>query len=441
MDYFIAWHQSRIRKPLIIRGARQIGKSYLVRLFSRQQKLTLIEINFEKNTTVIALFKTWTAAQIVSWIEAEYKINLKEKNHLVFFDEIQLIPHLIKELRYFKEDFGHIAVVAAGSLLEFAFSDAEFSVPVGRIEFLHMYPMTFEEFLIATEEKKLLEAYASFSGKKPIDPALHPIFQKKFKIYSFLGGMPEVLSLYCQQHQDLLETSKALSSINQTFEQDFHKYRRKIAFEIMLKVFHRIPLMVGKKIKYNEIDRDQRSLIVYQAITLLNQAKVVHKISAVSGNGLPLRAEVKDKYFKAIYLDVGLYQSILGLRWHEIENIQDLNLINQGALSEQIVGQELLASGEHYAPSELYYWFREAVSSNAELDYLISVGENILPIEVKSGARGKLKSLNLYCQEKKPKVAIRLYAENFKIHKRAFAETTLLDIPLYLAGKIRSLKL
>jgi predicted AAA+ superfamily ATPase len=435
--YLETWLHSKSRKPLIVRGARQIGKSYTVREFAKNSKLKLVEINFEKDSRTREIFLTKNAAQILRWIELEHNINLQTESVLIFFDEIQEAPNLLQELRYFKEDFPSVPIIAAGSLLEFVFGKKDFSVPVGRVEFFFMGPMNFEEFLIELGNEKLLSFYQSWNLKVPIPIEYHEQFENLFKVYSFLGGMPEVLKTYFQDRTNILDVVKIQASIIQTYEQDFYKYHKKFDHGVISKVFYRLANNLGRKIKYSEIDDTKRASEVADVVNLLVAARVFNKVYATSAMGIPLKSQIKDKFYKCYYLDIGLYNSILNLKWHEFESISNVQLINNGLVAESLVAQEILSQQEFFRPSELYYWFRDKAGTNAEVDFVYSCGEKIIPIEVKAGASGKLKSLKYFVEENKLNIAIRFYSGEFLVQKKFSDNNAVLyNLPLYLAGRL-----
>lgn len=393
------WQRQKEPKPLIIRGARQVGKSYAVRELGEAHFKNLVTINFEKQTSLNEIFAgDLDIKNIIARLELVLGTRIFPHDTLLFFDEIQRCPRAILALRYFKEDAPEYRVIAAGSLLDFALS--EISFPVGRVSWLTLHPMTFLEFLWALGK----DALAELIQEEPhaLDNAVHQKLLGLVKNFGIVGGMPEVVQDYgntgsllkCQNgHRDLIDT----------YKQDFPKYASKARYPQMLKVIEQIPKYVGQQIKYTSLDRDSRAQEVKEAILLLERAQIIHRVSATSGQGLPLGAEASTKIFKEIFLDIGLMQTLCGIDWQSIPESNDFIVINNGALAEQFVGQEILALQKNV--NDLFYWHRNERSSQAEVDFVFAHKGFATPIEVKSSARGHLKSLQLFCDHYKPKQA------------------------------------
>jgi predicted AAA+ superfamily ATPase len=321
-------------------------------------------------------------------------------------DEIQAVPEILPYLRYFYEKRPDLYVIAAGSLLEFLLSEHDFSMPVGRIEYFHLGPMTFEEFLLALDRQRLVSFLSDIHPQNSIPESIHTQLLDYLKLFWVVGGMPAAVAVY-RETKSLKRSGKEQSIIVQTYEDDFAKYRKRIYPQRIRKVFYRIPVLVGKKLKYVHLDPEERSRDLSDTLDLLEMARVIYRVHHSSGNGVPLGAEMKARDFKPLFLDVGLMSRSLGLSLSAFETKKDLTLVNNGAIAEQFIGQHLLYQNLSYEKPELYYWNREKRNSSAEVDYLTVVQNQIIPIEVKAGSSGALKSLQLFLAEKRRPMGLR----------------------------------
>lgn len=400
------WFGKSNRKPLVIRGARQVGKSTLVRLFAEQQYLQLAEVNLERYSDLEGIFSHKDPASIIDVLEALPNMNSISLDSLLFLDEIQAVPEAIPALRYFHEDMSQLPVVAAGSLLEFALSEHQFSMPVGRVEYLHMGPMTFTEFLQALGELKLASIIETFELGDEINPVIHNRMLDLLRTYFFVGGMPEAVSTYAHSRR-LKDVSEVHNSIIETYREDFPKYIGSRNLARIQGVFNFAARNVGKKVKYSQFSNQDKSATIKADIELLSMARVLSKVVHSHCSGLPLQADMEEKVYKLIFLDVGLMNAIGGLGWNTISRIADTVLINEGVVAEQFIGQHLLDMLSNSPNRELNYWLREGRSSNAEVDYVVAINGKIVPIEIKAGATGSLKSLHQFVGEKDVSFAIR----------------------------------
>ena len=447
--YLNNWLSSPNRKPLVIRGARQVGKTHSVRELAQRGGYQLVEINLDLEATLHTLFAL-EPKRFLSELSAIKGIDLNNQTSLLFIDEIQAYPKALATLRYFKELLPELPVIAAGSLLDFALSEFEFSMPVGRVEFLYMYPLTFSEFIRAVESVPLAEAWATTKLDQPLSEALHIKFLEALRTEYFVGGMPEVVAKYISTHS-ILEVQKTQAALVQTFESDFAKYGSRIQLNLLRQVFRKLPALVGKKIKYVTLSRDHRAAQVKAVLELLRLAGLCHLVYRTAANGIPLGAEADENHYKAIFLDVGLMHHILGLRIHDSTSFTSLEMlatVMEGAVAEQFVGQEFMAHHAHFEKKQLYYWHREAKNSNAEVDYLDSWGERVVPCEVKAGGRSTLKSLQVFLSEREVDVAYRLWINNVvqettKVTAAHEVNDTfqkqsvrLSSFPLYCAGRL-----
>jgi len=436
------WQSRFNRKPLIIRGARQVGKTYLVREFAASEFDNLVEINFDLTPEKAELFASRDVEQIIKLIEVDLHIDIVSGKTLLFLDEIQNASQIIPLLRYFYELKPDLHVIAAGSLLEFVLHDHTFSMPVGRIEYMFMGPMSFQEFLIACNMDKLVDYIHNYDLNDLIPLPLHNKLLDLLKVYCLIGGMPAVVSAYLKDENSRFAAIEQ-RSILQTYRNDFTKYQEKINAQLLGRVFARIPHLVGSKLKYVNIDRNEKAKSIADCINMVQMARVAYCVTHSAGNGIPLGAESNNKVQKLLFLDVGLLSCALGLKATDISLAQDLTLINSGAVAEQFAGQHLLHQHESYVQPELYYWNREKRGSSAEVDYLYANGAKVVPVEIKAGKTGSLKSLQVFVAEKEPSVAVRFNTDkpsrctmNSTIATKHPASVDLLSLPLYLIGEI-----
>lgn len=432
------WFNKSNRKPLVLRGARQVGKSTLVREFARKRKKNLIEINLERHLFLDDIFKTLDMEAALRELEALSGIPISAPDTILFLDEIQSTPHALQLLRYFFEEKKELPVIAAGSLLEFTLSDHTFSMPVGRIEYMHLGPMTFSEF-IAAVEPSLTRYIEKFSIRSPLPVTAHEKLKKRQRDYVLIGGMPEAVQVWCQTGfiKDVADIHR---SITETYQDDFSKYARSVQLALLQRIFRTIPRIVGKKIKYSNISREHPSRNIKDALELLSKAKICHRVYHSHCSGLPLNADIKETVYKLLFMDIGMMNHICGNDWTFLQSFPDHELVNEGAIAEQFIGQHLLST--HTSSPSLNYWVRQAKTSNAEVDYVISHGPLILPVEVKSGKSGSLKSLHQFVTEKTTPLAVRFDLNPPSIqnvsHKTSTRNGTesanykLLSLPLYL---------
>jgi predicted AAA+ superfamily ATPase len=423
---------SRQRKPLIIRGARQVGKSYLVRDFIRRSGLDLLELNLERDRDIAKLFRPADAKTFRRVLEAHFRHPIGERT-ILFLDEIQAAPEVFSRLRYLHEDLPDLPVLAAGSLLEFALSELEYSVPVGRVEYLHLGPMGFEEFILARGDEVLIELLRSWKpGDADAQAALEPFHDRLLEAvrdFGWVGGMPEPVSHYAQD-KDLLAVERAHRSTLDSFREDFAKYRKRVSIERLQGLFARIPAQLGRKWVHARVEPGARAEAVNSALSALCAARVAHRIYHSSGNGVPLAAERKERSFKVLFLDVGLAGAQLGLRITDIAEADALFRINEGALAEQWIGQHLLDARPTYVAPDLYYWAREKTGAEAEVDYLWAQGAQVVPVEVKAGKGGKLRSLQVFMGEKKSRIGVRFSTMLPSL------EGKVLHLPFYLVEEL-----
>ncbi len=388
-----AWKVAATRCPLILRGARQVGKSAAVNNLGNDFE-SFVTFDFELNPELQDVFlDSLDPARIVMQLEAICGQSLVPQKTLVFFDEIQECPRAISSLRYFKEKLPQLHVIAAGSLLEFALG--EISFPVGRVDYEFMFPLSFCEFLRGTGREKLAQFLPEPLKSKEAPPlAMAKMLNSALREYMIVGGMPEVVRVFGES-KSVLEACKIQDRILRSFRDDIPKYvSGDLQQENISNLFSRIPKFCGQQITYTKLHDDdaKRNKI---SLHLLKQAMLVHLAHAASPAGLPLGANNDEKTFKPIFLDIGLSGRLCGRNPANILNENDLVSALDGQLAEQFVGQQLLANSGGSELGELYYWKRHAKNSSAEVDFLLVRLGQIIPVEVKNGKSGSLKSLHL----------------------------------------------
>lgn len=435
------WLHNSSRKPLVIRGARQVGKTWLIRDLANSYTKRLVEINFEKRPDLTSLFSSNDPQEILINIAAVTGTKINPAETILFLDEIQAVPHLLEKLRWFAEDMPELPVIAAGSLLDFALAEHTFSMPVGRINYMYLEPLSFEEFLEALGHTELRTYLQNYHWKMSIPIAIHTQLMKMVKEYLIIGGMPAAVLSWANQ--------KNFEAVNQihfdlltTYRDDFAKYNGRLSTNYLGDVMNSIPRQLGKKFVYKNINPDISSNSLKQALDLLSKARIAHRIVTSSANGLPLGAEANEKFFKVIMLDCGLCGVLLGLSLHQLKSLSEITMINNGGMAEQLVGQLLRTISPPYIAPCNYYWQRETKGAEAEIDYVIQYQNEILPLEVKAGKPGTLRSLQQFMKEKKRNLAIRINSDiptvtpiqiNDPINPSQY---TLLSLPFYLLEQL-----
>lgn len=444
LPFLKSWLLSSSRKPLVIRGARQVGKTWLVRYFAKEQNKRLVELNFEKDPKLASFFNTNEPKQILLNLESYLGVDIKLNECLLFWDEIQVVPELLAKLRWFAEDMTDLPIIAAGSLLEFVLVKHTFSMPVGRISYMYMEPLSFEEFLVAGGHEKLFQFLEAFEWNRVIPEPIHDKLMQLFKEFVFVGGMPAAVFSWIE-NRSLLLLSQTHRDLITTYRDDFSKYSERIDKERLDEVMMSIPRFLGEKFVYSKVNPDIKSALIKPAFDLLCQARVCHRITSTHANGVPLGAQLDKKFFKSIFLDAGLCSAILGLKFDHISSIDELILVNKGGIAEQVVGQLLRTINMPYIEPELYYWLREGKGS-AEIDYVIQNGSRTIPIEVKTGTSGSLKSLHFFMGLKKLEIAYRInsdFPSYVDIPTKDLEGKDLtfkfFSIPFYLIGQIHRL--
>lgn len=427
------WRVSKTRKPLIIRGARQVGKTTLVNQFAKQFK-QYIYINLEQQKNRL-LFESDDLEQIINHIFFEKK---KERNHinetLLFIDEIQESPKVVNLLRYFKEEKPELAVIAAGSMLETLLGKS-LTFPVGRVEYKVLRPVSFEEFLIAIEEQQLLEEFR----KIPLENYAKNKLIETFHTYALIGGMPEVIQHY-KENKDLTLLGPIYDALISSYLEDAEKYAKSeqqlhlIRFSIREAI-----IKAGHRTSYQNFgNSNYTSKAISEVLRILEKTHLLSVLHPITGTTLPIEPDYK-KTPRIQFLDTGLINYFVGLQ-SQILGTEDLNNVYQGKLIEHLVGQELL-SFQTLSLNKLHFWVRQKKQSDAEIDFIFPYKGKLIPIEVKSGAKGTLKSLQVFIDRSPLNFAVRFYAGNLKIDTLETQNGKtfhLLNLPYFLVSKIEA---
>ncbi|MBS0349649.1 MAG: ATP-binding protein [Proteobacteria bacterium] len=425
------WSYNSQRLPLLLRGARQVGKTFTIEQLAALRFRQFVNINFELEPHYCECFQSLKPVDIINTMQAISRLQITPGNTLLFLDEIQNCPRAIMALRYFKEQMPDLHVIGAGSLLEFALHDENFSMPVGRVQFIYLKPLSFQEFLLALGFSDLIAAIKETTLNMPLPEPLHQKLLMLTRDYMITGGMPAVVQAYLQ-NRDFLQTQRLQTAILATYRNDFGKYARFAQHKYLQKVFNTAPGMIGQQIKYTHLDSEMRSRDLKQAVENLRMAGIIHPIHATTANGLALSALMNEKKFKWLFLDVGLLVRSTSITANELLK-ENIHLINRGAIAEQLAGQELLAYQDFYQEPQLYFWHREERGSLAEVDFVTNLNSQIVPIEVKSGNKGQRKSLQIFLAEKKIPLAVRISQLPLHLHQN------ILSIPFYLISELKRL--
>lgn len=435
IKYLETWKNNPERKPLIIRGARQVGKTSAVSIFARNNFKHFIPINLEKREHLRLFNRELSLDEFLALVQVEWGKKIVPQETLIFIDEIQSSPHMIKLLRFIYEERPDLFVIAAGSLLEAKIIKDGFSFPVGRIEFCYLYPLDFFEYLKASGKDALLDILQGADNKHPVSPAVHDLALKKFFEYAMVGGMPGILKEYFVD-RDINKLKALYSSLLIAYIEDVHKYASDAEVKYLSYVIETAPLFAGNVFTYERFGGSSfKSREISKAFSVLEKIMLLSQIRATASHNLPLIPKEK-RPKKLIYLDVGL----VNFRMNTLNDyllMKDFDGFYQGRIAEQVVAQNLLASSMGY-PLELLYWARERDQGTAEIDFCLNVNGKIIGIEVKAGQKGKLKSLMVFAEHTPGAKLVRIYSGPLKKEKIIIKnkEYSLLSIPLYLAPKM-----
>jgi hypothetical protein len=423
-----AWKKSSQKKPLILRGARQVGKTKLVHHFANTYSQKIL-LNLEREEDRL-LFDTMPIDKLVAYLLLKYNYT-PQKPTLIFIDEIQESEKAIAMLRFFYEDYPSLDVIAAGSLLEFALKNIK-SFPVGRVHQMALFPISFEEYLEAAQPQLM-----PYFHQIPVPDIAHPLLLEEFHRYTMIGGMPEVVAQYLQT-KDMQSLSAIYSDLWQGYRDDIPKYaKNQTERKVILHILNYAHLEKDR-IKYQNFGKSSyKSREVSEAFAALDMSKIIQVIHPTTQLGYPIVPNLK-RSPRLQFLDTGILLYLLGVQ-AEIIRSNDLTAMLQGKIAQHIVSQELIAL-ENSLVYKPHFWVREQDNANAEIDNLLVVNHTVYPIEVKSGKTGRLRSLLQYIDETSSQLAIRLSAAVYSkeqtqtINKRPFE---LLNIPYYHIAKIR----
>lgn len=424
----VDWKKSTNRKPLIVQGARQVGKTYLIKAFGKKEYSNFISLNFEQDKKIHSLFeKSLSPETIIDNISLYLGKQIIPEGTLLFFDEIHAAPAALTSLKYFCEQAPDFHIVAAGSLLGVSVGKVN-SFPVGKVNFMNLYPMSFMEFLKASGENLLEEKLANINPANPLPEIAHSKLTDLLKMYLYLGGMPEVVGNYLENKN--IEIVRVLQKeILQAYQRDFSKYATKGQVIKTMEFWNAIPGQLAKenkKFKYAEIRKGARSSFYEQTTEWLKGAGLINMVYNLTTPKKPLSAYTDYSKFKVYLHDVGLLAALLNITSDLIIDPDQLFKEFNGAFTENFVAQELL----FYGQEKQYYWTSRG---EAEVDFIIESNKSIYPVEVKSGTNRNLKSLRSYSEKYKPEKIFRLSPRNL-IQSEDFV-----NVPLYAVNVLMNL--
>ena len=423
----ISWKNSNKRKPLLVQGARQVGKTYLINEFGRKEYSNIVYLNFEQNPNLETLFDNELKPEkIVDNISLYLGRKITSTDTLIFFDEIQIAPRALTSLKYFCEQAPNYNIIAAGSLLGVSLGK-ETSFPVGKVNFMTLYPMSFIEYLYAFEEDLLAENLLNNINLESFPEIIHEKLLSHLRMYLYLGGMPEVLQDYLTNH-DINSVRKIQNEILKAYKRDFSKYTVKSQAIKTSELWNSIPIQLAKenkKFKYADIHKKARSSTFEQTIEWLKKAGLINVIYNIKVPKLPLAGYTDYSKFKIYLLDTGLLGAMLNLSSEIILKPTKLFSEYNGAFIENFIASELTT----YGFKELFYWTSK---SNAEVDFILQKGDNIYPVEVKSGLNRNIKSLRSYWDKYNPKLIYRLSPRNF------VQQDDFINLPLYASIQLKN---
>lgn len=425
----IKWKKSRTRKPLILQGARQTGKTYVLVEFGKNEFNKLHHFNFQMDKNLSQVFEgSLEPHSIIETLQFISKSTIDIENDLLFFDEIQDCPRALTSLKYFCEDIPQLAICSAGSLLGVSHPNSSF--PVGKVEFLNLYPMSFIEFLTALHEQTTVKFLESITINTKINEAVHGKILQHYKEYLCVGGMPEVVSTYQSSRDNkfiaFINVRQKQQALLNSYRGDFAKYSERISSSKIISVFESIPAQLSrenKRFKPSLIESGVRFSKLTTSIDWLLGAGLLIKTNIINSGEIPFRAFVKTNCFKLYFFDIGLLGALAELSPNVIYKGNDLFKTFKGAFVENYVAQEFVCSGN----KNLYSW----ANNTSEIEFVFEKQGVVLPVEVKSGLSGKLKSLNVFEKKYKTEYRTRISAYNLQINN----ETGFHNYPLYMAAQ------
>ncbi len=441
--YLLAWKGRTPHLPLILRGARQVGKTWALKEFGNQCFARTAYVDLQEDPRAAGCFEAQKVSDIVTALEAFTGVRIVAGETLLILDEVQDHPRVLERLRYFAEQFAELHVIVTGSSLDPALCNARLPMPVGRVEYLHMGPLSFAEAVAATRPE-LAAALAAFSIATPPLAPVHDLLMEALRCHALVGGMPAVVNTW-RDSRSLVEALRVQRALLTSYRDDLSKYARRSELPLLGRVLDAVPRLIGTKAVLSRIAEEAKAASVRAAIDLLALGGIIHCVHASAGNGLPLEAEADDRTFKILLNDVGLIAAGSDLAAARSQP-QDFSLVNEGPLAEALAGQELRAIVSADLPPRLHYWVREGRTANAEVDYLIALCGQVLPVECKAGSSGSLKSLHQFMAAKHRPLAVRVAARPLAIEDIATrtpdgkdARYRLLTVPPYAIGRLPDL--
>lgn len=440
------WLRSKPRLPLVMRGARQVGKTWLVRDLAIREKRVLLEVNFERDPSLARHFRQPDPRRIFDDLALALDVRAELHEAILFLDEIQAAPEVMAKLRWFAEETPELAVVAAGSLLEFALADFAHSMPVGRIRYAHVEPLTFAEFLSAQGQTALLDRLEQYDPGEPLAEAVHEKAMAWHDRFIMVGGMPAVVARDAGE-ASAAECRSLQRDLLQTWRDDFAKYAGRLEHRLLDPVLLAVVASLGKKIIYSRVGAGVKAHQAKQALERLAMARLCQLIPHSDANGPPLAAEANHRIRKVALLDLGLAHGLWNTpAGRSFPSSSALPPQIRGGLTEQSAAQQLrIAAGGPTFMGQVHHWRREG-GRNAEIDYVLEIGGRILPVEVKSGSAGGLKSLHQFMFEKQLPLSIRLsgnppsrHVVDVKTTQGKRVRYLLLDLPHYLTWRLPDL--
>ncbi len=430
--YLKEWKQSSDRKPLLVRGARQVGKSSAIRHLG-ESFTYFIEINFERRQDVKALFnENLDINRLCSQLSIIYNTPIIPGETLLFLDEVQESERAIASLRYFYEDYPELHVVSAGSLLEFALKELP-SFGVGRIRSLYMYPFSLDEFLSAKGFDMQVDYKRNQADSEhPLPEPLHREMIYQLRSFYLVGGMPEAVKVWVETG-DYLQCARVHNDILDTYQDDFSKYKTRISPLSLSQTLKAVAQQAGEKFIYSQVGNGVESESIKEALSLLSLAGLVTPVIHTAANGIPLGAEINPKFRKFLFLDIGLMQSLLGIQPADILLSTEVDFVNKGGLAEVFAGLELMKYGNYLKKAELYYWQRPERNAQAEVDYVITMNSKIYPVEVKANRSGSMQSMYKFMELKGCDYGIRTSLEPFSSYDKVRV------VPLYALSNLKLL--
>ena len=424
MEKLLKWKKRKRRKPLIIEGARQVGKTWLMKEFGRQAYADTVYINFDSNSRMAELFASdLDTERLIMGLELYVGHKIDPANSLLIFDEVQEVPRALASLKYFYENAPQYHIVCAGSLLGIALHQGT-SFPVGKVDFLKLYPLSFREFLMATGKERFAELLEQRDFQ--MITSFRQTYIDALKQYYFVGGMPEAVQSFAED-KDFNEVREIQKRILAAYEQDFSKHAPNEIVPRLRMLWNSIPSQLAKENKkfiYGLVREGARAKEYETAIMWLGDCGLVHKVSRVNAAGIPLRAYEDLKAFKLFVLDVGLLGCMAGLRQRTLLDGNDLFTEFKGALTEQYVCQQLKTVPD----LDVYYYTNDRGS--CEVDFVVDTGERIIPVEVKAEVNLRAKSLKTYHEKFSPEVSVRTSMADYK------KEEWLVNLPLYAIDQL-----